>query len=1621
MKKITLLLALFAFTLVAKATYPQTLPITYSSFFATGAIGSSTTLEKAAYAASTDAILQNQWNLGSTYATGTNPIIETSTLNYSSYIDNSVGKAILEGNSATRYSVYSLTNSTEYTGTNFYVSALVNITNPAGDYIFGFSKDHTGNLQRGKIFAITDGAGGYYLGLQYKTEGVTYSATHFTLGQTYLLVLKINPTTTGTETVSLYVNPTIGETEPTPSITIATALKDLGCIGALVVKQHYQYGKIAGLRFSDNWADAVKAAPPTITSFTPTTTSTGATVTITGTNLNGATAVNFGGTPATSFTVVSQTSITAVVAAGTTGTISVTTTGGTGISSGTFTFIPAPTITSFTPTSAVYGTTVTITGINFTGATAVSFGGVAATSYSVVSATSITAVVATGTSGSVSITTPGGVVTKTGFSWVIDYNSFSATSAMGTNPALIKEAYAVPNTSSILPNEWTGTVSGGPSVQASTLSYSNYVDNNAGKAVVSTGSRAIATYSLNSSTTAYTGKPFYFSTLINFSSIITGDAFIYFCKDYWGTFSRGKLYPVTNGTGYSLGVQSSAETPVYGTTVLNKNQTYLVVCKITPATSGTETLSVFVNPTIGGTEPVTPEATTSAAFILQRIQGLVIRTTPTGSFGGFRFSDTWAEVVKGGATTVTSFSPVFGASGTVVTITGTGFTGATAVSIGGVAATSVTVNSDTQITATAGAGTTGSVSVSTPTGTGAKDGFYYAPTITSFTPTKAGNGATVTITGTNLTGATAVSFGGTAAISWSTASLTTITAVVGAGTSGSVSVTNPAGTASLAGFTLGPSISGAVNAPAFTTIYGTASVAQLFAVNGYSLTADLVATAPTGFEVSADGTSYGNTATFTQSGGNASGSLSLRLKANAAVGGSYNSLYIYLTSTNATTVSIRTLSSGNTVTAKTLTVTATGPSKTYGTILTTGASASNFITNSAEASGEVVTGVTLTPDAAGISATTAVGAGYVVTPSLATGTGGFLASNYNITYTPYSGIVATPAPTITSFTPISAANGTTVTITGTNLLNASTVSFGGTTATSFNVVDATSITAVVGAGSNGSVSVTTPGGTASRTGFTWLEALTTVSTAQNSSDLSLTASSVVTVASGGTLTFNSSATVYSISIARGGKVTNNSGSTLTATNFSINSDASGTGTYVDNGTTNITGIASVQQYMTAGRNWYISSPVASASSSILPAGTLWKYNEPNTGVTGNPGSAIWDYVSTPETMGVMTGYIFKPTSTATVTFNGGALNTGDKTITVYRTENGQAKRGFNLVGNPYPSYINWMSAIDVNNTGTTNLLTSIWYRTQNTASTPGYVFDTYNETGGVGTNNNQIGAVTGLIPPMQSFWVRVKSTGSNTSGTLKFSNLMRAHKDVSTNNFRAPSAKNATQQVLRLQISNGTNNDETIILFNSGASNSYDDFDSPKMTNGSASMPEIYTLLGTEQMVVNGMSSISYNTELPIGFTTGQSNSFTIKASEFKNFEPETEIILKDYQNPANLVEWNLTDGSAYTFASDVAATSNRFTLMFKSPSITTSMNSTDSNFDKISVSQNGNNQIIVNYNGNLNSQNTVSVYNTVGQKLAVKNLKSTVTVFDNTFVPGVYLITVVNAVKLVTKRVVID
>ena len=81
---------------------------------------------------------------------------------------------------------------------------------------------------------------------------------------------------------------------------------------------------------------------------------------------------------------------------------------------------------------------------------------------------------------------------------------------------------------------------------------------------------------------------------------------------------------------------------------------------------------------------------------------------------------------------ITSFTPNYGLSGTVVTITGSGFTGAGQVQINSTNVSSYTVNTDTQITATVAFGTTSgpftvsvTAGVNTTTATSTNQFYYY--------------------------------------------------------------------------------------------------------------------------------------------------------------------------------------------------------------------------------------------------------------------------------------------------------------------------------------------------------------------------------------------------------------------------------------------------------------------------------------------------------------------------------------------------------------------------------------------------------------------------------------------------------------------------------------------------------------------------------------------------------------------------------------------------------------------------------------------------------------------------------------------------------------------------------
>jgi hypothetical protein len=431
------------------------------------------------------------------------------------------------------------------------------------------------------------------------------------------------------------------------------------------------------------------------------------------------------------------------------------------------------------------------------------------------------------------------------------------------------------------------------------------------------------------------------------------------------------------------------------------------------------------------------------------------------------------------APTITSFTPTTGAEGTSVTITGTNFTGATSVKFGGTAAANFTVNSATQITATVGTGSTGTISVATAGGTGTSSGtftFIPAPTITSFTPTTGGTGTSVTITGTNFTGATSVKFGGTAATTFTVNSATQITATVGTGTTGTITVTTAGGTGTSSGtFTYIP-------APTITSFTPT--------------------TGGAGTSVTITGTNFIGTS-------------------SVKFGGTEVATYVI---NSATQLSV-TVGSGSTGTITVTTAGGTGtstgtftfipaPAITSFTPTTGGAGTSVTIT------GTNFTGATSVKFGGTAAANFTVNSGTQITATVGTGsTGTITVTTAGGTGTSSTSFTFISAPTITSFTPTSGPSGTVVTIAGTNFTGATSVKFGGTAAANFTVNSATQITATVGTGSTGTITVTTAGGTGtSAATFTFVVVPTLSTTA-------ITNITNTTAASGGNITADGGANV----------------------------------------------------------------------------------------------------------------------------------------------------------------------------------------------------------------------------------------------------------------------------------------------------------------------------------------------------------------------------------------------------------------------------------------------------------------------------------------------------------------
>ena len=404
---------------------------------------------------------------------------------------------------------------------------------------------------------------------------------------------------------------------------------------------------------------------------------------------------------------------------------------------------------------------------------------------------------------------------------------------------------------------------------------------------------------------------------------------------------------------------------------------------------------------------------------------------------------------------VTGISPTSGptAGGTTVTVTGSGFTGATAVNFGLSAGTTLTVINDGSITITSPAGTgTVDITVVAPGGTSPTspaDQFTYvvpAPAVTSISPTAGplAGGTSVTIHGTGFTGATAVAFGLNAATGVVVNSATQITATAPAG-SGTVdvTVTTPGGTSPTSSadqFTY-------VAVPAVTSIsptFGPAAGTTSVTINGSGFTGATAVKfgtiAGTGVTVVSD-----SQITVTSPAGTAPVDVTVVAPGGTSATGASDKF------TYGPTVTAVSPTGGPAGAQTKVTVTGTG---------FTGATTVKF-DGTAGASVVVVSATQLTVSSPGLPP--GVTDVQVTTPA---GTSPVNAPHDQFTF----GNLPTVAGINPATGPIT--GGTAVTITGTNFTSGATVNFGTIAAASVSFTSSTQLVATTAAGTAGVVDVT---------------------------------------------------------------------------------------------------------------------------------------------------------------------------------------------------------------------------------------------------------------------------------------------------------------------------------------------------------------------------------------------------------------------------------------------------------------------------------------------------------------------------------------------------------------------
>jgi len=259
-------------------------------------------------------------------------------------------------------------------------------------------------------------------------------------------------------------------------------------------------------------------------------------------------------------------------------------------------------------------------------------------------------------------------------------------------------------------------------------------------------------------------------------------------------------------------------------------------------------------------------------------------------------------------------------------------------------------------------------------------------------------------------------------------------------------------------------------------------------------------------------------------------------------------------------------------------------------------------------------------------------------------------------------------------------------------------------------------------------------------------------------------------------------------------------------------------------------------------------------------------------------------------------------------------------------------RGFNAVGNPYPSPISVKAFINEN----LNVIDgTIWiWRKTNDQTVSSY--STVNLTGYCanvargGSNNDGNNLIedpyaidpNGSLNTAQGFIVKAKSNGS-----ITYKNSMRLQ--THSNAFFRTAATQATTERLWINVSNNAGEfSQSLIGYNEDTTLGYDNgYDGKALINGNLNLYTVVeTANDTLNLTIQARGAFANTDRVKLGYTAEVAGSFTLSLDHADGrFSEGQEIYIID--NITGITH-NITD-AAFTFTSEIGTFNDRFTVVY--------------------------------------------------------------------------------------------